>query len=151
MCVCVCLCVRVCVCVHVCVCLTVCACVVTREHALKIVSMDKILRFTETFIIIIYNSSFSFLMLCVHKKHTHTHKVYIRDGRRWRKRENIYLLLHGHYQNDSCIKVGSDENHCNVSSVVRDKVSRQCPQTTTIFDQKGEPKRNRPRPFCLPV
>ena len=36
---------------------------------------------------------------------------------RWgeRERESIYLLLHCHHQNDSCIKVGSDESHFNVS------------------------------------
>ena len=44
--------------------------------------------------------------------------------------------------NDSCIKVGSDENHFNVSLIVRDKVTRQFPQTTT-FEEKGEPKRIR--------
>ena len=27
------------------------------------------------------------------------------------KREIIYLSLHRHHQNDSCIKVGSDESH----------------------------------------
>ena len=31
------------------------------------------------------------------------------------KREIIYLSLHGHHQNDSCIKMGSDESHFNVS------------------------------------
>ena len=31
----------------------------------------------------------------------------IRDGRRWGKREIIYLSLHRHYQNDSCIKTVS--------------------------------------------
>ena len=46
-----------------------------------------------------------------------------------------------HHQNDSCIKVGSDESHFNVSLIVRDKVTRQCPQTTT-FEEKGEPKRS---------
>ena len=39
----------------------------------------------------------------------------------------------------SYIKMGSDENHINVSLIVRDKVTRQRPQTTT-FEQKGEPK-----------
>ena len=29
--------------------------------------------------------------------------------------EIIYLSLHCHHQNDSCIKVGSDESHFNVS------------------------------------
>ena len=28
---------------------------------------------------------------------------------------SIYLSLHCHHQNDSCIKVGSDESHFNVS------------------------------------
>ena len=56
--------------------------------------------------------------------------------------EDIYLSLHCHHRNDFCIKVGSDESHFNVSLIVRDKVTRQCPQTTT-FEEKGEPKRIR--------
>ena len=55
------------------------------------------------------------------------------------EREIIYLSLHCHHQNDSCIKVGSDESHFNVSLIVRDKVTRQCPQTTT-FEENGEPE-----------
>ena len=73
----------------------------------------------------------------------------IRDGEkgekgvwRWGEREIIYLSLHCHHQNDSCIKMGSDENHFNVSLIVRDKVTRQCPQTT-IFEEEGELKRIR--------
>ena len=31
------------------------------------------------------------------------------------EREIIYLSLHCHHQNDSCIKMGSDESHFNVS------------------------------------
>ena len=50
--------------------------------------------------------------------------------------------LHCHHQNDSCIKVGSDESHLNVSLIARDKITRPCPQTTT-FEEKGEPKRVR--------
>ena len=42
----------------------------------------------------------------------------------------------------TCIKLDSDESHFNVSLIVRDKVTRQCPQTTT-FEEKGEPKRYR--------
>ena len=34
---------------------------------------------------------------------------------RWGKREIIYLPLHCQHQNDSCIKMGSDECHFNVS------------------------------------
>ena len=54
----------------------------------------------------------------------------------------IYLSLHCHHQNDFCIKMGSDESHFNVSLIVRDKVTRQSPKTTT-FEEKGEPKRIR--------
>ena len=62
---------------------------------------------------------------------------------RWGKRESIYLSLHSHHQNDlHHQKMGSDESHFNVSLIVRDKVRRQCPQTT-IFEEKGEPKRYR--------
>ena len=53
----------------------------------------------------------------------------------------LYLSLHCHHQND-LIKMGSDENHFNVSLTVRDKVTRHCPQTT-IFEERGEPKRIR--------
>ena len=56
-----------------------------------------------------------------------------------RGREIIYVSLHCHHQNDFCIKMGSDESHFNVSLIVRDKVTRQCPETT-IFEEKGEPK-----------
>ena len=45
----------------------------------------------------------------------------------------------------TCIKMGSDESHFNVSLIVRDKVTRPCPQTTT-FEEKGEP-----RSFHLPA
>ena len=57
----------------------------------------------------------------------------------WGKREIIYLSLHCHHQNYFCIKMGSDESHFNVSLVVRDKVTRQCPQTTT-FEENREPR-----------
>ena len=75
---------------------------------------------------------------------------------RWSVRETIYLSLHCHHQNDTCIKVGRDESHLNdssikmgshgshfnVSLIVRDKDTRRCPQTTT-FEEKGEPKQIR--------
>ena len=35
--------------------------------------------------------------------------------------------------------MGSNENHFNVSLTVSDKVTRQCPQTTTL-EEKGETK-----------
>ena len=46
----------------------------------------------------------------------------------------LYLLLHCHHQNDSCIKVGSEESHFNVS-VGSDG------QSHNLFVEKGEPKR----------
>ena len=54
----------------------------------------------------------------------------------------MYLSLLCHHQNDFCIKAGSDESHFNVSLTVRDKVTRQCPHTTTC-EEKGEPKQIR--------
>ena len=39
-------------------------------------------------------------------------------------------------------KLGSDGSHFKIPLTVRDKVTRQCPQTTT-FQEKGEPKRIR--------
>ena len=53
----------------------------------------------------------------------------------WGERKTIYLSLYCHHQNDFCIKVGSDESHFNVSLIVRDTITRQCPQTTT-FEEK---------------
>ena len=35
----------------------------------------------------------------------------------WGKRDIIFLSLHCHHQNDSCIKMGSDESHFHVSFV----------------------------------
>ena len=58
---------------------------------------------------------------------------------RWELRGIIYLSLHFHHQNDSCIKMGSDDSHYNVSLIVKDKVTRQCPQTTTF--EKKDPQR----------
>ena len=70
----------------------------------------------------------------------------IRDGEKrgrgyggGRRGRLLYLSLHCYHQDDSCIKMGSDESHFNVSLIVRDKVRRQCPQTT-ILEVKGELK-----------
>ena len=48
----------------------------------------------------------------------------------------------------TCIKMGSDESRFNVSLIVRDKITRQCPQTTTS-EEKGDPKRNRAEVLLL--
>ena len=65
------------------------------------------------------------------------------------RREILYLSLHVHHQNDSCIKMGSNESHFNVSLIVRDKATRQCPQTTNLFEDKLELSRNRADAFLL--
>ena len=75
------------------------------------------------------------IVLNVHRNH----KAYYGRGGGG-EREIIYLSLHCHHQNDSNIKMGSDESHFKVSLIVKDKVTRQCPQTTA-FEEKGEPKR----------
>ena len=54
---------------------------------------------------------------------------------------SLCLTLHCHHKDD-CIKMGSDESNFNVSLIVRDKVTRQCPHATTS-KERGEPKRNR--------
>ena len=75
---------------------------------------------------------------------------FIRDGEkggkgvwRWGKRESIYLSLHCHHQNDSCIKMGSDQSHFNVS-VGSDGQSHKTMSTNhNLFEEKEEPKRYR--------
>ena len=47
-------------------------------------------------------------------------------------REIIYLSQHCHHQNDSCIKMGSDESHFNVS-VGGDGQSQKTVSTSQTF------------------
>ena len=64
-------------------------------------------------------------------------------------REIIYLLLHCHHQNDSCIKMGGDESHFNVS-VGSDGQSHKTVSTNhNLSEEKGEPKRYRTEVFLL--
>ena len=76
----------------------------------------------------------------------------IRDGEmggggkgvwRWVKRDIIYISLHYHHQNDSCIEMGSDESHFNVS-VGSDGQSHKTVSTNhNLFEEKGQPKQYR--------
>ena len=60
------------------------------------------------------------------------------DGRLY-----IGLSLHCHHQNDSSIKMGSDESHFNVS-VGSDGQSHMTVSTNhSLSEEKGEPKRYR--------
>ena len=68
------------------------------------------------------------------------------------REEGDTLSLHCHHQNDSCIKIGSDEGHFNVLLIVTDKVTRQCPQTTA-FEEKADSNRGPSayQPSALPL
>ena len=67
------------------------------------------------------------------------------------KREIIYLSLRCHHQNDSCIKMSSDESHFNVSLIVRDKVTGQCLQTATFLKRQESLSGIEPRSLYLPA
>ena len=55
---------------------------------------------------------------------------------RWGERESIY-------QNDSCIKMGSDESHFNVSAGSDGQSHKTVSTNHNLSEEKGEPKRYR--------
>ena len=59
------------------------------------------------------------------------------------KREIIYLSLHCHHQNDSCIKMGRGESHFNVSEGSDEQSHKTVSTNHNLFEEKGEPKRYR--------
>ena len=59
------------------------------------------------------------------------------------EREIIYPSLHCHHQNDSCIKMGSDESHFNVSGGSDRQSHRKVSTNHNLFEEKEEPKRYR--------
>ena len=74
----------------------------------------------------------------------------IRDGEKggkgvWRlgKSDIIYLSLHCHHQNDSCITMGSYESHFNVSVGSDGQSQRTVSTNHNLFEERGEPKRYR--------
>ena len=66
---------------------------------------------------------------------------------RWR----VYTYRYTVTTKMTCIKMVSDESHFNVSLIVRDKVTRQCPQTTTFLKRKESRSGIEPRSFRLPA
>ena len=63
----------------------------------------------------------------------------------------IYLSLHCHHQNDSCIKMGSDESHFNVS-VGSDGQSHTTVHKPQPFLKRKESRSGiEPRSFRLPA
>ena len=63
-----------------------------------------------------------------------------RNRKRWGKREIIYLSLHCHHQKDSCINMGSDESHLNVSVGIDGQSHKTVSTNHNLFEEKGEPK-----------
>ena len=54
--------------------------------------------------------------------------------------EIIYLWLHCHHQNDSSIKMSSDESHFNVSVGSDGQSDKTVSTNHNLFEEKGEPK-----------
>ena len=65
------------------------------------------------------------------------------------KKEIIYLSLHFHHQNDSCIKMGSDKSHFNGSSIVRDKVTNKSVHRPQFLKRKESRSGFEPKSFCF--
>ena len=66
--------------------------------------------------------------------------------------EIIYLSLHCHHQNDSFIKMGSDENHFNVSAESDGQSHRTVSLPTTTFLKRKQSRSGiEPRSFRLPA
>ena len=61
---------------------------------------------------------------------------------------SFYLALHCHHQNDSCVKTDTEKSHFNVSLIVGDKATRQCPRTTVLEETRHGME---PKFFCLPA
>ena len=59
------------------------------------------------------------------------------------KREIIYLSPHCHHQNDSCIKMDSDESRFNVSVGSDGQRHKTVSTNHNLSEEKGEPKRYR--------
>ena len=77
------------------------------------------------------------------------HRYHLELNWRREEKEITWLSLHCHHHNDSCIEMGGHESRFNVSLTVRDKVTRQCPQTTTFLRRRESRSGIEPRPFCL--
>ena len=53
----------------------------------------------------------------------------------------MYLSLHRHHQNDSYIKMGSDESHFDVSEGSDGQSHKTASTNNNLFEEKGELKR----------
>ena len=73
------------------------------------------------------------------------------DGGGGEKREIIHLSLHCHRQNDSCIKMGSDESHFNVSLTVKGESRKTMSTDRNLSEENRNRSGIEPRSFCLPA
>ena len=76
------------------------------------------------------------MVLNVHKNH----EAYWGRGYGGGGRGRLYTC---HHQNDSCIKMGSDESHFNVSAGSDGQSHKTVSTNHILFEEKGEPKRYR--------
>ena len=76
---------------------------------------------------------------------------------RWGKREIIHLSLHCHHRHDSCIKMGSNESHFNVSLIVKGTKSQDSVHKPQLFlrERRAEAESSRGpsayQPNALPL
>ena len=80
----------------------------------------------------------------------------IRTGRRgkwvWRwggEGDYIPIATLSHHQNDSCIKMGSDESYFNVPVGSAGQSHKTVSTNHNLFEEKGEPKRYRTEVLLL--
>ena len=61
------------------------------------------------------------------------------------------ISIHCHHQNNTCIKIGSDESHFNVSLTVRDVKSQDSVHRPQPLKRKESRSGFEPRSLCLPA
>ena len=69
----------------------------------------------------------------------------------WEKREITYLSLHCLRQNDSCIKMGSEEGHFNVTVGSDGQSHRTVSTNHNLLKRKESRSGVEPRSFRLPA
>ena len=62
----------------------------------------------------------------------------------------LYLLLHCHHQNTSCVKMGSDESCFNVSLIVWDSHKTASTDHNFLTERRAEADSNRGPSACQP-
>ena len=86
------------------------------------------------------------MVLNVHRNH----KAYQGRGERGegvmqagRRGRLLYLSLHCHHRNHSCIKMGSDESHFNAPVGSDGQSHKTMSPNHNLFEEEGQPKRYR--------